>query len=90
MILINKKLYRILKSNFGINSSEISEDTNLIKDYNLCNWESELLFVKVENTFNININAPAPTDEISVKKLHNIVKETLYHNNLSKKTSSIK
>ncbi len=77
MILINKKLYRILKSNFGINSTEITEDTNLIKDYNLCNWESELLFVKIENTFNININAPAPTDYISVKNLQTIVKENL-------------
>jgi acyl carrier protein len=85
MLLINKKLYRILKSNFGINSSEISEDTNLIKDYNLCNWESELLFVKIENTFNININAPAPTDEISVKKLQIIVKENLQTTHYFKK-----
>ncbi len=80
MLSVNKKLYQVLRLNFGIQKTNISEHTNIIQAYNLCDWELELLYYKIENAFNIEIKKPVPKDEISFKKLEDAVLEILFNN----------
>jgi hypothetical protein len=90
MSSINKKIYKILKMNFGIQETKISTHTNLIQAYNLCDWELELLYYKIENAFNIEIAASSPKDEISFEILKNEVYKSLYnypHNVRMKQTA---
>ena len=80
MLSVNKKLYQVLRLNFGIQKTNISEHTNIIQAFNLCDWELELLYYKIENAFNIEIKKPVPKDEISFKKLEDAVLEILFNN----------
>jgi hypothetical protein len=79
MLSINRKIYKILKINFGIQQTKISDNTNLIQAFNLCDWELELLYYKIENAFNIEITDSALKDEVSFKKLKDEVYKSLYH-----------
>jgi hypothetical protein len=77
MLSVNRKIDKVLKINFGIQHCSISDHTNIIDAYNLCDWELELLYYKIESAFNIEIRKPAPRDEISLKKLQEEVKINL-------------
>lgn len=69
----NQRIMRILRRDFGISKTDIDTNTNLISQYNLCGWELELLYVKLEQAFKIQIDLPIPHDELSIVKLINDV-----------------
>jgi hypothetical protein len=78
MIPVNKKLFEILKLNFGIDRSAISSNTNLIKEFGLCDWELDLLYSKLEIAFNIEIQHDVPKDVICVRELQREIRENIY------------
>jgi hypothetical protein len=78
MIPVNKKLFEILKLNFGIKRSNISDNTNLIKEFDLCDWELELLYSRLEIAFNIEIQHEVPKDNICIRELQREIKENIY------------
>ncbi len=78
MIFIDKKIYQILKKNFGIKQSSISVTTNLTTEFNLCNWELDLLYAKLELAFGIEIKNPIPKKGICIKKIHQQIIENGY------------
>jgi hypothetical protein len=77
MLYVNRKIYEILNSDFGIQQVKISENTNLIQAFNLCDWELELLYYKLEVAFKIEIKKTVPKDEMSFKTLQQAVNENL-------------
>jgi hypothetical protein len=82
MQMVNKKILRILKLSLGINQSYISDTTNLINEFNLCDWELELLYSKIELAFNIELKHPVPKDEICIGKLQKEITENIYKKNV--------
>ncbi len=78
MLPVNKKIVQILKLNFGINYNSISEDTNLIKEFNLCDWELELLYSKLETAFNIELQNEVPKDDICIRELQREIRDNIY------------
>ncbi len=78
MIPVNKKIFEILKLNFGIKRSNISKNTNLIKEFDLCDWELELLYSKLETAFNIELQHEVPKDVICIRELQREIRENIY------------
>jgi hypothetical protein len=78
MLPVNKKIVQILKLNFGINYNSVSEDTNLIKEFNLCDWELELLYLKLEAAFNIELQNEVPEDDICMRELLREIRANIY------------
>jgi hypothetical protein len=79
MIPMNKKIFEILKLNFGIKRSNISKNTNLIKEFDLCDWELELLYSRLEIAFNIEIQHEVPKDNICIRELQREIRENIYN-----------
>ncbi len=79
MSRITKKIYQVLKLNFGIKQTKITADTDLIQALNLSDWELELLYFKIENAFRIEIKNTFSKDEVSIKMLQNEIKESLHN-----------
>jgi hypothetical protein len=77
MAPLTKTLSGILKLNFGICQSDISDSTNLIQEFNLCEWELELLYLKLEIAFNIEIKKKIPNDSLCLKELQREIKENM-------------
>lgn len=75
---VNKKIVQILKLNFGIYYTNISEGTNLSKDFNLYDWELELLYSKLEIAFNIELQNEVPKDQICTRELQREIRENIY------------
>lgn len=73
MSYINQRIMQIISKEFRISKTDINTNTNLIVEYNLCGWELELLYLKIEKAFNIQIDIPVPHDELSVMQLANTV-----------------
>lgn len=75
---VNKKISKILKLNFGIHRSNISDTTNLIKEFGLCDWELDLLYSKLEIAFNIEIHHKVPKDDVCVRELKKEIEDNIY------------
>lgn len=78
MLPINKKIIEILKLNFSIKHANISANTNLIKEFDLCDWELELLYSKLEIAFDIEIKEEVPKGAVCLGQLQKIIRENIY------------
>jgi hypothetical protein len=77
MIQVDTKIIEILEVDFGINRSNISDCTNLINEFDWCEWELDLLYSKLEIAFNIEIHHEAQKDNICLKELQRKIGESI-------------